>query len=124
MSGFSFNPKVFHHPPKVLFNSRAFDLEVFTKFDKKKIKNITLFYRTDALARFIEVSFKPTAPRYRFKYNPLEIPANRITYFFTVELKNGSVFASPVDKDGILNPITIKLENPLEYYKKRAERKS
>ena len=30
--------KIFHHPHKVLFNSRAFDLEVFTEYDKKQVK--------------------------------------------------------------------------------------
>ena len=37
------NDKIFHQPAKVLFRSRAFDLEVFTDFEKKLIKEISLF---------------------------------------------------------------------------------
>ena len=40
---FSFTPRLFHHPHKVLFNSRIFDLEVFVDFPKKDIKQVSLF---------------------------------------------------------------------------------
>ena len=49
--------KIFHHPPKVLFNSRAFDLEVFTEYDKKQVKQVSLFFRTDSQPRYREVTF-------------------------------------------------------------------
>ena len=115
------NQKVFHHPEKVLFNSRAFNLEVFTEFDKKLIKQVSLFYRTDSQPRYREVSFPPKSKRYSFRYNPQKNPANYITYFFTVELKSGKVFATPIDNSGVLNPITMNLVDPIKYYKERAE---
>lgn len=115
------NQKVFHHPEKVLFNSRAFNLEVFTEFDKKLIKQVSLFYRTDSQPRYREISFPPKSKRYSYRYNPQKNPANYITYFFTVELKSGKVFATPIDNSGLLNPITMNLVDPIKYYKERAE---
>ena len=121
---FSFTPKLFHHPHKVLFNSRIFELEVFADFPKQDIKQVSLFYRTDAVPRYIEHSFNQNEIRYVFSYDPQKQPATYITYFFTVALNNGSMFATPVDSAGTLLPITKYLLDPVEYYKKRSEIKN
>ena len=121
---FSFTPKLFHHPHKVLFNSRIFELEVFADFPKQDIKQVSLFYRTDAVPRYIEHSFNQNEMRYVFSYDPQKQPATYITYFFTVALNNGSMFATPVDSAGTLVPITKYLLDPMEYYKKRSEIKN
>ena len=42
-----FISKVLHHPNKVLFNSRAFELEVFTDFLRNELESISLFYKTE-----------------------------------------------------------------------------
>ena len=121
---FSFTPKLFHHPHKVLFNSRIFELEVFADFPKQDIKQVSLFYRTDAVPRYVEHSFNQNEMRYVFSYDPQKQPATYITYFFTVALNNGSMFATPVDSAGTLVPITKYLLDPVEYYKKRSEIKN
>ena len=121
---FSFTPKLFHHPHKVLFNSRIFELEVFADFPKQDIKQVSLFYRTDAVPRYIEHSFNQNEMRYVFSYDPQKQPATYKTYFFTVALNNGSMFATPVDSAGTLVPITKYLLDPMEYYKKRSEIKN
>ena len=121
---FSFTPKLFHHPHKVLFNSRIFELEVFADFPKQDIMQVSLFYRTDAVPRYIEHSFNQNEMRYVFSYDPQKQPATYITYFFTVALNNGSMFATPVDSAGTLVPITKYLLDPVEYYKKRSEIKN
>ena len=121
---FSFTPKLFHHPHKVLFNSRIFELEVFADFPKQDLKQVSLFYRTDAVPRYIEHSFNQNEMRYVFSYDPQKQPATYITYFFTVALNNGSMFATPVDSAGTLVPITKYLLDPVEYYKKRSEIKN
>ncbi|MBT3479433.1 MAG: hypothetical protein HOA15_07670 [Candidatus Marinimicrobia bacterium] len=120
MPKFSFTPKVFHHPARVLFNSRAFELEVFTKYPRDKIKSVSLFYKTDTISRLREVPFNPQDKRYVFRYDPKENPAGRIVYFFTVYLKDGGMFATPVDSSGQIMPVTKHLLNPAEYFKKRA----
>ena len=121
---FSFTPKLFHHPHTVLFNSRIFELEVFADFPKQDIKQVSLFYRTDAVPRYIEHSFNQNEMRYVFSYDPQKQPATYITYFFTVALNNGSMFATPVDSAGTLVPITKYLLDPVEYYKKGSEIKN
>ena len=118
------NDKIFHHPEKALFKSRAFSLEVFTDFDKKLIKGVSLFFRTDSQPRYREISFSTDSKRFLYRYNPKTNPANYITYFFTVELKSGQVFATPIDSSGILSPITKDLVDPFKYYRERAEGKN
>lgn len=115
------NDKIFHHPEKVLFKSRAFNLEVFIGFDKKLIKEVNLFFRTDSQPRYREISFPAKSRRFLYRYNPKTSPANYITYFFTVELKSGQIYATPIDSSGLLSPITKDLVDPIKYYKERAE---
>jgi hypothetical protein len=116
--------KIFHHPDKALFKSRAFNLEMFIGFNKDQIKEASLFFRTDSQPRYREISFSMDSERFLYRYNPKENPANYITYFFTVELKSGQVYATPVDSSGLLSPITKNLIDPIKYYKERAEGKS
>ncbi len=120
MPAFSFTPKVFHHPARVFFNSRAFELEVFSDFPREIMKSVSLFYKTDTMPRYVEISYDPHRERFAFRYDPKEKPANKITYFFTVGLKDGAMYATPVDSAGQLAPITKFLLNPKEYFKKRA----
>ena len=68
LPAFSFTPKVFHHPSRVLLNSKIFELEVFTDFPKEDIRQVSLFYRTDAAPRYIEHSVS---------YTHLTLPTNR-----------------------------------------------
>ena len=122
--GFLNHNRIFHQPEKVLFNSRAFNLEMFVEIDKKLIKEASLFFRTDSQPRYREISFSLDKDRFIYRYNPKENPAKYITYFFTVELKSGQIYATPVDSSGLLIPITKDLVDPIKYYKERAEGKS
>ena len=99
---------------------RAFELEVFTNFPKEDIRSVTLFYKTDTMPRYIEFPFDLEEKRFAFRYDPREKPAKKITYFFSVGLNNGSLYATPVDTTGNLSPITKYLLDPREYFKKRA----
>ena len=122
--GFLNHNRIFHQPEKVLFSSRAFNLEMFIEIDKKLIKEASLFFRTDSQPRYREISFSLDKERFIYRYNPKENPAKYITYFFTVELKSGQIYATPVDSSGLLIPITKNLVDPIKYYKERAEGKS
>lgn len=121
---FSFTPKIFHHPERVLFNSRAFELEVFIEYPRNDIKTVSLFYKTDTMSRLMEVPFNPLDKRYVFRYDSKQKPAKKIVYFFTVYLNDGGMFATPVDNSGQIKPITKYLLNPVDYYKKRASLKN
>ena len=115
-----FTHKILHQPNKVLFNSREFELEVFTDFSQKEIESVSLFYKIDDKPQFTEIPFNLNAFRYVYKYNPKIKPADQITYFFTIALKNGAFYATPIDETGNLKPITQRLVDPVEYYKQRA----
>ena len=117
---FSITPKIFHHPNRVLFNSRQFELEVFIDFPKTDLKSISLFFKTDKTKRLVEIPFDINGDRYLFTYDPKEKPTAQIAYFFVVTLNNGSAYATPVDSTGMLMPVVQKLLNPVEYYKQRA----
>ena len=95
-------------------------MEVFTQFSKTELQSVSLFYKTDRTNRLLEIPFDIHGDRYLFTYDPKEKPADQISYFFTVTLKNGSVYATPVDSTGILKPVVQNLVNPVEYYKQRA----
>lgn len=124
MPDFSFTPKVFHNPNRVLFNSRKFDLEVFIEYPKTELKSVSLFYKTDQMKSLIEIPFNINQSRYLFNYDPNDNPAEKITYFFVVTLNNGSAYATPVDSSGTLIPVVQNLVNPVEYYKQRAARRN
>lgn len=121
---FSFTPKLFHHPQRVLFNSRTFDLEVFSDFPPNSVQSISLFYKTDTVPRYQEIPFDPHKKRFSYRYNPRKYPANKITYFFTISLTNGELYGTPVDSVGQLLPVTKYLWDPREYYKQRASFKN
>lgn len=116
--------KVLHHPNKVLFNSQPFELEVFTDFLKDELESISLFYKIDDKPQFIEILFDLDLNRYVYKYDPKIKPAEKITYFFTISLKNGAILATPISQTGKLKPVTQNLVDPVEYYKQRAAYKN
>ena len=76
----------FHHPPKVIFHSRPFDLEVFSEFPKK-IQRKLHFLQDSAQPRYIEKTFDLASQRHIFSYNPKDRPTKKFSYFFTIELK-------------------------------------
>lgn len=117
---FSHTPKVFHHPARVLFNTRAFNLEVFVKFPRVSLESVSLFYKTDSMPYYEEVPMDLNASRYLFHYDPKQRPARKITYFFTVATKDGSLYATPVDSSGTLAPLTKYLLDQRSYFKRRA----
>ena len=116
--------KILHHPNKVLFNSQPFELEVFTDFLKDELESVSLFYKIDKKPQFIEIPFDLALSRYVYRYDPKVKPAEKITYFFTIILKNGAIHAVPTTQTGELKPITQNLVDPVEYYKQRAAYKN
>jgi len=116
--------KIFHHPNKVLFNSQPFKLEVFTDFLEDELESVSLFYKIDNKPQFIEIPFDLEFHRYVYRYDPKTKPAEQITYFFTIILKNGAIHAVPINQTGELKPINQKLVDPVEYYKQRAAYKN
>jgi hypothetical protein len=116
---FPTTPKVFHHPEKVLFNTRPFNLDLFVDFDENEIESVSVFIKTDEMVNFIEFQLITVRARYRHFFNPLLTPAKTIEYFFVVTLKDDSIYAAPLDKDGYIILVKRTLENPAEYFKRK-----
>ncbi len=116
---FPITPKVFHHPEKVLFNTRPFNLDLFVDFDENEIESTSIFIKTDAVENYLEFPLKTVRARYRHSFNPLLTPAKTIEYFFVVILKNNSIYAAPLDKDGYIILVKRTLEDPAEYFKRK-----
>ena len=88
-----------------------------TELTNAFIQNIE---ESSKLNAFIEKTFDLASQRYIFSYNPKDRPTKKFSYFFTIELKNGSVYATPIDNSGMVVPYIFEVEDPLEYYKKRS----
>ena len=73
---------------------------------------------------YFEIPFDLEFHRYVYRYDPKTKPAEEITYFFTIILKNGAIHAVPINQTGELKPINQKLVDPVEYYKQRAAYKN
>jgi len=116
---FPITPKVFHHPEKVLFNTRPYNMDLFVDFDDKEIESVSVFIKTDAMESYIEFPLNTFRARYRHPFNPLLTPAKTIEYFFVVILKDESIYAAPLDKNGYIIIVKRTLENSAEYFKRQ-----
>ncbi len=116
---FSITPKVFHHPDEVVFNSRPYNMDLFVDFDESEIASASVFIKTDAMESYIEFPLNTFRARYRHPFNPLLTPAKMIEYFFVVILKDESIYAAPLDKNGYIIIVKRTLENSAEYFKRQ-----
>ncbi|HJL74872.1 MAG TPA: hypothetical protein QGF08_07020 [Candidatus Marinimicrobia bacterium] len=116
---FPITPQVFHHPDKVVFTTRPYEIDLFVDFEENEIESATLFLKTDVMNHYVEFPLSKDRARYRHRFNPNITPAKTISYFFVVTLQDHSVFAAPLDKNGNINIVERTLEDPAEYFKRR-----
>lgn len=116
---FSFTPRVFHHPPEVMFENRPQDIDLFVDFPQDSLESVMFYFRTDKMNKYQEVHLDMFRQRYHFRFDPNDIPAEILEYFFIVTLKDFSLFAEPLDKNGFIQPIRRKLRDPIEYYREK-----
>ncbi|MCH7611986.1 MAG: hypothetical protein IIB45_01350 [Candidatus Marinimicrobia bacterium] len=114
---FPITPRVFHHPKNVVFNTRPYNMDLFVDFDENEIESVSLFFKTDAMDNYVEFPLKIIRARYRHQFNPLITPAKTIEYFFVVSLKDHSIYAAPLDKNGYIKVVKRTLQDPAEYFK-------
>lgn len=94
-------------------------MDLFIDFDENEIESASVFIKTDEMKNFIEFPLITVRARYRHHFNPLLTPAKTIEYFFVVILKNDSIYAAPLDKDGYIILVKRTFENPAEYFKRK-----
>jgi len=120
---FPVTPRVFHHPEEVVFNTRPYNMDIFVDFDESEIESVSLFLKTDITDNYIEFPLNIIRARYRHEFNPLMTPAKTIEYFFVVTLKDHSIYAAPLDKDGYITVVKRTLQDPAEYFKRKLSRR-
>ena len=108
--------KIIHHPSEIMFQGRMYDLELFVHFPEDILKSVSLFIRTDTTNRYQEIPMKLKRGRYSVRYDPAVYPGVLLQYFFIVRLADYSVFATPINKNGIIQPVEHKLIDPVKYY--------
>lgn len=94
-------------------------MDLFVDFDEKEIESVSVFIKTDAMESYIEFPLNTFRARYRHPFNPLLTPAKMIEYFFVVILKDESIYAAPLDKNGYIIIVKRTLENSAEYFKRQ-----
>ncbi|MFH1850965.1 MAG: hypothetical protein ABIA75_01330 [Candidatus Neomarinimicrobiota bacterium] len=78
-----------------------------------------LFLRIDARPNYREIPVPVIRERFRYHYDPRTLPADSIEYFFVVTVKGNSIYAAPLDKAGLLQPVKRKFVDPQEYFNNR-----
>lgn len=120
---YNITPLVFHHPEKVIFNTRPYDIDLFVDFKNEKINSVSLFIKTDVSNSYTEYSMGVTRGRYRYRFDPNKTPVKNIEYFFIVTLKDFSIYAAPLDKNGYIKTVKRTLVDPAKYFKQRLNKR-
>jgi len=113
---FPLENKLFHHPPTPFFQGRPYFLELFVDIAWDSLENASIFFKTEKSIDYQEISLKEYRGRFRFKFDSEYFPGDTLNYFFIITEKNFSLHATPLDKNGKINPVFIQLVDPIEYY--------
>ena len=116
---FPLESKLLHKTPNPFFQGRPYFLEVFSDIPYDSLESINFYFKTNESKNFREEKLKFFKGRYRFKYDPNIYPGEKIYYFFIAKIKNSGMYAFPINDQGMLKPIELKLIDPIEYYKER-----
>ncbi len=109
-------PKLFHHPPNVLFDNRLFDIELIVDFPLDSIESVSLFFKTDAMDETREIPLEYVKGKFVYRFNPTTCQCTSLQYFFIVQLTDYSLYSFPMDNQKELKPIERDLTNAVEYY--------
>tara|TARA_B100000035_G_scaffold162808_1_gene138656 strand:+ start:1176 stop:1640 length:465 start_codon:yes stop_codon:yes gene_type:complete len=113
---FPFSQKILHKAPSPFFKGRPYTLEVFVGLAQDSVEYVSLFFKTDTFIKYREMPLEQYRGRLRFKYDPQVYPGDELQYFFIAVVKNGGIYAAPVNRDGRLTPVKIRPVDPMKYY--------
>ena len=116
--GFFKNQRLHHSPPKPLFKGRSHNLDFLTNIPQDSVLSSNLFFKTDLMDYYHEISLTGKAGLYTFIYKPDEYPGNRLQYYFTINTKK-KLFGTPIIDRGELHSIDKLLIDPKEYFQQR-----
>ena len=112
-------PKLYHYPPDPLFMNRPFSLDMVMDIPDASAQSILLFFKTDQMKNYREISLKGNHGLYRFKVKTDEFPGQSIKYFFVVRTNQGKIYGAPLDSKGIISPVKRKFVDPIQYYERK-----
>ena len=108
-----------HLPPKNIFDDRPTKLQLYVDLPEDSIARVSIFYKTNIMENMQEIPLIKEGGFYTFKFEP-EVPgADFVTYFFTVATSYQSMYATPLDKYGNINPYKKPLIDPIKYFEER-----
>ncbi|MEE9167072.1 MAG: hypothetical protein V3U24_06395 [Candidatus Neomarinimicrobiota bacterium] len=116
---FPLTGKLFHVAPSPFFQGRPYFLELFIDIPPDSLESASIFFKTDSSLQFQALPLEKYRGRFRFRYDPQNLPSNTITYFFTATEKNFGLHATPLDTSGKIVPVTLRLVDPIKYYEAR-----
>ena len=116
-NGYLQSKKIIHHPEKIMFQGRNYNLELIVDIPEDSIESVNLFIRTDTKRPYQEISLKQKRGIYSLRFDPEVFPGSLVQYFFIVQLSDYSLFAIPVDKRGAIQSVERALVDAVEYYK-------
>ncbi|RMF11139.1 MAG: hypothetical protein D6762_00085 [Candidatus Neomarinimicrobiota bacterium] len=111
--------KMIHHAPDIMFQGRPYDLELFVDFPEDSIESVLIHIKTDSMYTYLEIPLKKNRDHYLYRFNPRWFKGQHIQYFFTVQLSNFKIFATPMDEVGNIKPIRRTLIDPVQYWEWR-----
>ncbi len=112
-------PKLYHYPPDPLFTDRPFSLDMVMDIPDASAQLVLLFFKTDQMTNYREISLKGNHGLYRFKVKKGEFPGQSIDYFFVVHTIEGEIYGTPLNSKGILSPVKRKFLDPIQYYERK-----
>lgn len=111
--------RLLHHPKEVLLDGYPYDIDLIVNLPRDSVDFATLFLRVNEDSGFREIPMKFERNRFRYRFNPRELPADSLEYYFVVTLIDGSMLAAPLDENHQLQPVRRELIDPQIYYRTR-----
>tara|TARA_B100000579_G_C22716924_1_gene797358 strand:- start:82 stop:594 length:513 start_codon:yes stop_codon:yes gene_type:complete len=112
-----------HFQKTPMFKLRKYKFDFLTDIPKDSISNASIFFRTDSMKNFREISLANSNGLYRFEYDPHQFPGFKIEYFFVVKMKLGEIHAFPLNSKGELTTAKHIFIDATEYYKRNSLKK-
>tara|TARA_B100001250_G_scaffold110693_1_gene93428 strand:- start:95 stop:538 length:444 start_codon:yes stop_codon:yes gene_type:complete len=112
-------PRLIHYPENPIFLGQKHNLDFITDIPKDSISSASLFFRTDSLINYQEISLDYKEGLYRFTYSPIIFPGKSIEYYLVLQNINALLYASPLNSKGKLSPMRRVLIDPKIYYKNK-----
>ena len=112
-----------HFQKTPMFQLRKYNFDFLTDIPNDSITFASIFFRTDSMKNYREISLTNSDGLYRFKYDPHQFPGIKIEYFFVLKTEIGEIHALPLNSKGELITAKHILIDAVKYYKQNSLKK-